>query len=184
MKIVLASNSPRRKELLARYGYEFEVIPSHIEETLDSNLSPKENVKNLAKSKCLDVYKNNADKVVIGADTIVVYQNEIFGKPNDRNHAFEMLKKLQGNIHEVMTGICIIGNNKIYNEVVVSQVEFYPMSDEEINEYIATKEPNDKAGAYAIQGIGGKYIKRFIGDYDNIVGLPIGLVDQILKKII
>lgn len=183
MKIILASNSPRRKELLHRDGYEFEVIPSTVDEVLDESLKPVENVKSLAKQKCLDVAKSHYDDVVIGADTIVVFDNKIFGKPKTDLEAYQMLNALQGKSHEVMTGVCVCYKNTIINEAEFSQVIFKAMSDEDIWDYIKTKEPCDKAGAYAIQGIGKKYIESYKGSFDNIVGLPMEMLNKILKSI-
>ena len=183
MKIILASNSPRRKELLHRDGYEFEVIPSTVDEIVDKSLNPIENVKSLAKQKCLDVAKNHYDDVVIGADTIVVFDNKIFGKPKTDLEAYQMLNVLQGKSHEVMTGVCVCYKKTMINEAEISQVIFKAMSDEDIWDYIKTKEPCDKAGAYAIQGIGKKYIEAYKGSFDNIVGLPMELLNKILKSI-
>ena len=121
--------------------------------------------------------------MVIGADTIVVFDNKIFGKPKTDLEAYQMLNALQGKSHEVMTGVCVCYKNKIINEADISQVIFKSMSDEDICDYIKTKEPCDKAGAYAIQGIGKKYIESYKGSFDNIVGLPMEMLNKILKSI-
>ena len=180
MKIILASNSPRRKELLQTHGYDFEVIPSSVDENINKELSVYENVMNLAKIKCLDVYQNNKGRIVLAADTIVVYNNEILGKPKDEEDAFRMLTLLSGNTHEVITGVAVANENTIEVSYEVSKVHFKNISSEEIYEYIQTKEPLDKAGSYAIQGIGGKFIESYEGDFNNIVGLPMELVKKML----
>jgi septum formation protein len=180
MKIILASNSPRRKELLTKHNIAFDVIPSNIEEVVDLNMTPAENVMNLAKQKALDVYKKCQTAPILAADTIVAYDNEILGKPKDEMDAFRMLKLLSGKTHEVITGVAFVcnGNTMVYYEV--SKVTFKELTEEEIIEYIKTKEPMDKAGSYAIQGIGSKFVLKFEGSYDNIVGLPVELVKKML----
>ena len=183
MKIILASNSPRRKELLTKHNIAFDVIPSNIEEVLNTNLNPVENVMSLAKQKALDVYSNCQLTPILAADTIVVYNNEILGKPKDELDAFRMLRLLSGKTHEVITGVALVTNGVVNTYHVVSKVTFKEISDEEILEYIKTKEPMDKAGSYAIQGIGSKFIDSYEGDFDNIVGLPMKLVLEILKNL-
>lgn len=182
MKIILASNSPRRKELLSEAKIDFEVIKSDVVEMLDKSKSVLENVKNLAKLKCLDVYNNNQERIVLAADTIVVFGNKIFGKPVDRTDAFKMLKMLSGNTHEVITGVCVASSICVDVDYEISNVTFKELSDEEIWEYIDTNEPMDKAGSYAIQGIGSKFVLSYTGEFDNIVGLPMKLVLKMLKK--
>ena len=176
MKIILASNSPRRKELLKEHNIDFVVIPSNVNEVIDATITPYENVMRLSEIKGLDVFAKNKDDLVIAADTIVVYNNEILGKPKDEKDAFRMLRLLSGKIHEVVTGVTLITNKKQITEYEVSYVKFKDLSDEEIWDYIKTKEPMDKAGSYAIQGIGSKFIEYHEGSYDNIVGLPMKLV--------
>ena len=182
MKIILASNSARRKEILTAHNIEFEVIPSDVEEVVDESLTVIENVMNLAKIKCEDVYNKHQDRIVLAADTIVVFNNQIYGKPKDELDAFSMLKKLQGNAHQVITAVAIKSEKGLTQGYSVSDVVFNKMSDEDILEYIKTKEPMDKAGSYAIQGIGGKYIQEYIGEFDNIVGLPIKVVNELLNN--
>ena len=182
MKIILASNSARRKEILTNHNIDFEVIPSDVEEVVDNNLTVIENVMNLAKIKCEDVFNSHQDRIVLAADTIVVFNNQIYGKPKDELDAFSMLKKLQGNAHQVITAVAIKSEKGLTQGYSVSDVVFNKMTDEDILEYIKTKEPMDKAGSYAIQGIGGKYIKEYIGEFDNIVGLPIKVVKELLNK--
>lgn len=176
-KIILASASPRRKELLEQMGLKFEIIPSKSEEVITKTV-PSEVVKELATQKASEI----ADKVsqsciVIGSDTIVVLDNKIMGKPKDEQDAFDMLKSLQNNTHTVYTGICVIDKNdketKKYIFCEATNVTMYPMSDKQILDYIATKEPMDKAGAYGIQGKSAIYIKSIDGEYYTVVGLPI-----------
>ena len=181
MKIILASNSPRRKELLLRHNIAFDIIPSDVIELVDNNLSPVENVMNLAKQKALDVYNKSQEEVILAADTIVVYNNEILGKPKDEMDAFRMLRLLSGKTHEVITGVAFVINGKIDTYYEISKVTFKKLTEEEILEYIKTKEPMDKAGSYAIQGIGSKLVDSYEGDFDNIVGLPMKLVLKVLN---
>lgn len=182
MKIILASNSPRRKELLSAHNIEFEVIPSDIEEIINVDASPVENVMNLATQKALNVYEKCQTVSILAADTIVVYDNEILGKPIDEGDAFRMLRLLSGKTHEVITGVALIRDGKIKNQYEISKVTFKNITDEEIWEYINTKEPMDKAGSYAIQGIGAKFVESYQGDFDNIVGLPMKCVLKMLKN--
>lgn len=183
MKIILASNSPRRKELLEKNKIEFVVRPSNVDEALNPDFTVYENVMKLAYLKAQDVYNKNPNEIVLGADTIVAYGNEILGKPLDEMDAFRMLKLLSGKTHEVITAVAVIAKNKEIVEYEVSKVTFKKVSEEEILEYIKTKEPMDKAGSYAIQGIGNKFIESFEGEFDNIVGLPMKLVLRILEQI-
>lgn len=183
MKIILASNSPRRKELLKEHKIEFDVIPSNVDEKLNKDLDVYNNVMMLAKIKCEDVYSNNSERIVLAADTIVVYNNEILGKPKDEEDAFRMLKLLSGKTHEVITGVCLMYKEKVLVDYVVSAVTFKNITDEDIKDYIKTKEPMDKAGSYAIQGIGSKFIQSYSGQYDNIVGLPMKKVLELLENI-
>lgn len=182
MKIILASNSPRRKELLAMHNIDFEVCKSNIKEEIDGKISVIENVCNLAKMKCLDVFQNNSDKVVLAADTIVVFNNKIYGKPVNEKDAYKTLEELSGNTHEVITAVAVASPKGLDISYCVSKVHFKNISKDEILEYIATKEPMDKAGSYAIQGIGSRFVLSYTGEFDNIVGLPMKLVLKLLKK--
>lgn len=185
-RIILASASPRRKELLAQIGFEFDILPSYIEEVLKGN-GPEENVMGLAEDKARDVYEQltksgETDVLVIGADTVVVLDAMILGKPKDEHDAFRMLKALQGRTHQVYTGVCLIdaqGTQTFYEK---TDVTMYPVSDEQIWEYIAGKEPMDKAGSYAIQGKGTVFIREIRGDYNNVVGLPVAQIWQRLQS--
>lgn len=187
MKIILASASPRRKELLELLNVKFKVIPSTIKEITTKKL-PNDIVIDLAKQKANDVKsKVNQDCIIISADTIVVLNNKIMGKPKNQDDAFNMLKALQNNTHSVFTGVyIIIRESNIfteYNFYEKTDVTMYKISDENIMNYIKTNEPMDKAGSYAIQGIFSVNIKSIKGEYNNVVGLPIAkLYNFLLKK--
>lgn len=189
-KIVLASGSPRRKELLARTGVEFSVIVSNGEEKTDLT-DPAQVVEQLSLDKAFAVAKM-LDKeqevcLIIGADTVVAFEGEILGKPADERDALKTLLKLQGKTHQVYTGVTLLAREQngwrphTFHEK--TDVEFYPVSQEEVMDYIKTGEPMDKAGSYGIQGTFGIYVKGICGDYNNVVGLPVGRVISELKKI-
>lgn len=194
MRVILASASPRRRELLQQLGVDFEVRPSKREEVVTKTI-PQEVVQELASQKAKEIadlvqaeYENGKlswpeDEIrIIGADTIVVYKDTIFGKPSDEENALRMLTALQGNTHQVYTGVCVVDiKDGVRKEKVFAEktdVVMYSVSKEEILEYIATGEPMDKAGSYAIQGISGKFIKGIVGDYYNVVGLPMARLYQ------
>ena len=186
-QIVLASQSPRRRELLEQLGLEFTIHPSTVEEKVTSE-DPAEVVRKLCRQKAQDVADEmekehpDHDMVVLGADTIVVYEGRILGKPADRDDAEKMLHMLQGNTHSVYTGVTLIGKGKSVTFAEETKVTMYPVSDEEITWYIGTKEPDDKAGSYAVQGLGARFIQKIEGDYNNVVGLPAGRIYQILRN--
>ncbi len=184
-KIILASASPRRAELLTLAGIQFEVCASNIEEIIDSNLPPTEIVKDLAAQKSAAVHQKETGQITLGADTIVVLENEILGKPKDLNEAKKMLHKLSGKNHEVITGVAInYGENK-NSFAVVTNVFFKELSIEQIDYYVQNFQPIDKAGAYAIQEyIGAVGIEKIEGDYYNVVGLPVQRVVEVLEKIL
>lgn len=193
MKIILASKSPRRKELLSQMGYTYECVVSEKEENTDA-VRPSDVVKELSQQKAEDVCAKiekegqmEEDCLVIGADTIVAKDSEIFGKPKDTEDAKRMLSALQGREHSVWTGVTLIylrdGKKKKKVFAEETKVHMYSMSEQEIEEYIRTKEPEDKAGAYAIQGYAAKFIKKIDGDYNNVVGLPVARIYQELKKL-
>lgn len=183
MKIILASGSPRRKELLSSLGHPYEVLPSHADEIVYTSLSPEENVKHIAFDKAHEVFKLHQDDIVIGADTIVVLNNMIYGKPKDELDAFQMLKKLSGKTHQVITGICVLKEGIKHNYAETSNVTFRHLSEEEITQYIKTKEPMDKAGAYAIQGLAKEFIVSYDGELENIIGLPLLKLERILEEL-
>ena len=210
-KIILASASPRRKELLAQIGIDFEVRPSHAEE-VTTGTRPAEIVMGLSNLKAEDVFAQLSEDekenvLVIGSDTVVALDGEILGKPKDEADAKRMLKALQGRSHQVFTGVTLISQETpaeiskdedyrqdeegceklpcITHTVFYEETEVlvYPMTEEEIDAYVATKEPMDKAGAYGIQGCFAAHIKGINGDYNNVVGLPIGRLYQEMKKL-
>lgn len=181
-KIILASGSSRRKELIETLKIPFSVIVSDIDESIDENANLVDEIEKLSYKKALAVFKDHKDAVVIGADTIVVHNNEVLGKPKTEENAIKMLNKIQGNWHEVITAVSIISVKQSETFSVVSRVHFYPMDDEEIKLYVNSKEPLDKAGAYAIQGEGSRYIKEIKGDYYSIMGLPISELYHRIKK--
>ena len=173
MKTILASASPRRKELLALAGIEYKVVVSECEEILPEKILPHDAVMLLAKQKAEDVFSRNSDCMVIAADTVVALGDKILGKPKDEEDAFNMLSALSGRNHTVYTGVCIMTKDKTECFFVGTDVEFYSLTEKEIREYIATQEPMDKAGAYGIQGKGFVLVKGIHGDYFNVVGLPL-----------
>lgn len=177
--IILASKSPRRKELLSIITPDFEIKSADVDETLDDNMTPAEAVEHLSKIKALP-FKNGID-TVIGADTVVSVDNEILGKPIDDNDAFNMLKKLSGRYHSVFTGVTVIKGEIEATFSVETKVKFFDLSDDEIKKYIATGECRDKAGAYGIQGYGSLLVEKIDGDYFNVVGLPISKLNKYLQ---
>ena len=181
-KIVLASQSPRRVELLKEISTQFEVVPSSIEEVLDPGLRPEANAQNLARAKAESIAPNFPDCWVIGADTLVTLDHQIFGKPEDEEDAKQILKKISGREHLVVTGICVVGPKKSIAKPVTSKVKIKSLTDQEIEDYIATGEPMDKAGAYAIQGKGSFMVRSFSGSRNNIIGLPLDELKILLKK--
>lgn len=181
--IILASKSPRRKELLEKCGIPFTCDPANIDETLKKDLSIPEAIQELSCRKASAVLERHPHCIVIGSDTAVTIDHEVLGKPVNREHAFVMLKKLQGRTHQVVTGLCVKSEFRTYQNVSVSDVTFAPMTDEEINQYIDTGECDDKAGAYGIQGYGGRYITHISGDFYAIMGLPLNMLYEELKNI-
>ena len=182
MEIILASNSPRRKEILESLGYTFRIAPSDIDENI--NLTGELLVCELAKRKALRIFEYNKNSIVIGSDTIVYFNNKVYNKPKSEEECYFMLKSLSGKTHEVITGVYIASNKECISFYDKAYVTFKELSDQEIYDYIKTKEPFDKAGGYAIQGIGKSLIKEFKGDFYTIMGLPKDLVDYHLKRII
>lgn len=187
MKIILASKSPRRAALLDLIKVDFEVMPSSYKEVINSKLDVEEASKELAYKKALDVFNNTQDdRTIIGADTIVVKDGKIFGKPKDRSEAIKMLKQLQGDTHSVYTSLAVLieerGKYKEYKEIVRTDISVNPITDAEIIEYIDQEEPYDKAGAYAIQSCFCKYINEIAGNYMSVIGLPVDKVYSILKE--
>ena len=210
VRLVLASASPRRRELLSQIGLEFTVMPSTKEENAKTTEAGAL-VQELSRQKAVDIWeqlaggqgqKPDADQeqiseetqepnlngkrqpelLVIGADTVVCCEGKILGKPHSREAAAEMLTALQGRSHEVYTGVTLYSQSETVTFFECTQVEFYPMTEVEISEYIDSKEPMDKAGAYGIQGLGARFVKGIRGDYNNVVGLPVGRLYQELKS--
>ncbi len=182
MNIILASNSPRRKELLTLASIPYTVIPADCDESLSEGIAPNEAVTQLALRKAENVFKNNQSSMIIAADTVVALGNTILGKPADEDDAFRMLTLLSGKTHSVYTGVCIMTKEKTDVFFSKTQVNFYDLTEKEISDYIKTKEPFDKAGSYGIQGKGSLLVKGINGDYFNVVGLPIAEVVQHLKN--
>lgn len=210
VRLVLASASPRRRELLSQIGLEFTVMPSKKEENAKATEAGAL-VQELSRQKAVDIWeqlsggqgqnpdadqeqiseetqepnlngKRQLELLVIGADTVVCCEGKILGKPHSREAAAEMLTALQGRSHEVYTGVTLYSQSETVTFFECTQVEFYPMTEVEISEYIDSKEPMDKAGAYGIQGLGARFVKGIRGDYNNVVGLPVGRLYQELKS--
>lgn len=179
--VVLASASPRRKELLGIITENFKIVPSGVEETVPDGILPEKQPEYLASLKALNIAKKNPHDIVIGADTSVIIDNCVLGKPVGREEAKNMLRRLSGRTHKVVTGCAVIKNGECRSFSSVTEVEFYPLTDVEIEEYIATGEPFDKAGAYGIQGKGGLLVKAIRGDWFNVVGLPVAELARTLK---
>lgn len=210
VRLVLASASPRRRELLSQIGLEFTVMPSTKEENAKTTEAGAL-VQELSRQKAVDIWeqlsggqgqnpdadqeqiseetqepnlngKRQSELLVIGADTVVCCEGKILGKPHSREAAAEMLTALQGRSHDVYTGVTLYSQSETVTFFECTQVEFYPMTEVEISEYIDSKEPMDKAGAYGIQGLGARFVKGIRGDYNNVVGLPVGHLYQELKS--
>lgn len=180
--LVLASASPRRQELLCNAGIEFTVLPADVVEIPFDGEGARDCARRLAREKAWKVWRARPGDVVLGADTIVVVDGTILGKPVDHDDAARMLRLLAGRTHQVVTGVCLIGSKQ--DTVVDSETTLVTMSelsDQEILDYVATGEPMDKAGAYAIQGIASRWIPRIEGDYSNVVGLPVARVYRMLR---
>lgn len=172
-KIILASASPRRKELMELAGYDFEVICADIVEVVPEEAMPQEVVMSLALQKAQAVAAEHKEAVVIGSDTVVALDGKILGKPHSEQEACEMLRSLSGRTHKVFTGVAIVCGGKVKNFFDETDVEFYSLGDDEIKKYVAAGEPTDKAGAYGIQGKGSVLVKRINGDFFSVMGLPI-----------
>lgn len=180
--IILASASPRRKEILELADLKFDIMPSNAQE-ITTKTAPNEVVMELASIKAKDIYeKSEKQSMIVGADTVVAYQGQILGKPTDEADAKRMLTMLSGQTHEVYTGVCVIEDEKIKTFYEETKVTFYEISDEQIDRYIKTGEPMDKAGSYGIQGKAAVFIKGIEGDYYNVVGFPIARFFQEVTK--
>ncbi len=182
LPIILASGSPRRRELLSMIVSDYTVLTSDVDESAIVGDTPAETAGKLAEAKCLAVAKEHPDSIVIGCDTVVDWNKTIFGKPKDRADAVRMLTALSGTTHKVHTGVCICQGEKKELLVCTSEVEFYPIDPELMQRYVETDEPYDKAGGYAIQGTAALFCKEIRGCYYNIMGFPVSRVAQMLKK--
>lgn len=182
MTIILASQSPRRQELLRYITTDFKTIPADIDETIPQGMKPKDYALAMAEEKARVVSEEYPKDVVIGSDTIVAVSDDIMGKPKDEQDAYHMLAKLSGSSHQVHTSVCLRQGSRSLTKVFTATVTFFELSSEEIEQYIQTGEPLDKAGAYGIQGPAAVFVKEVIGDYYAIVGFPIGQVNQLLKQ--
>jgi septum formation protein len=183
-KIILASASPRRKEILEKIGFTFEIEPGDYEEEINLGLEPHELVRQLSIKKAKSVAARHKDAIIIAADTIGVIGNTILGKPHTDNEACKMLQKISGKPHSVITGFTILdtATNKILSRTVDTKVYIKKLIDQEIDAYVKTGEPLDKAGAYAIQGLGAVVVERIEGDYYNVMGLPLHALTEALKE--
>jgi septum formation protein len=182
MQIVLASASPRRQELLKNAGIPFSVRPANLEEIREPNEDSKVFAERMAREKAKAVHKSMPDACILAADTVVVVDNQVLGKPDSAGDAARMLRLLGGRQHKVITGVCLLGNGFEDVRSEITAVHFNPLIDGEIQDYISTGEPMDKAGAYGIQGLASCWISRIEGDYFNVVGLPVALVWQMLRQ--
>lgn len=182
--VVLASGSPRRRELLGQMGIEdFEVLPAQGEETAPEGLAPDALVARLALQKAREVAALRPEATVIGADTVVALDGQVLGKPSDEEEAREMLSALSGRRHQVYTGMAVLSGGQAFTHVECTQVEFRPLTAEEIAAYVATGESMDKAGAYGIQGRACVFIRGIQGDYYNVVGLPVCALHELLAQL-
>jgi len=188
-QLVLASESPRRKQLLETRGFSFDVVPVKVSEIPDKNLNIDEQILDIAGRKAkaaFSLLKSTLNKpfVLLAADTMVVYHDRTLGKPRNPDEAYEFLKLLSGKTHQVKTGLMLVESlgGETASHLETSRVIFRTLSDDEIWTYIQSGEPMDKAGAYAIQGLGQNFVEKFIGDYDNVVGLPVQVFEKLLEK--
>ena len=183
MKLILASGSPRRAELLEKMGLTFLVEPSNTDEILAPGLTPRQEVVHLSQGKAKAVAANHPEEaVVLSADTVVELDGKILGKPHSREEAVAMLKALSGRSHKVLTGVTILGPKGTQTHCEETEVYFRPMEDAEIQWYVETGEPMDKAGAYGIQGYAAMFIEKIAGDYYNVMGLPVCQVGLMLRQ--
>ena len=189
LKLVLASASPRRVELLNNAGYKFLHHPVKVSEITEEKLKPEENASQIATVKakaCLEQYKQlkSGDYLILSADTIVVTDDQILGKPSSAREAYDFLRRLSGRAHRVITGLALLETrtDKLWKGFDQTKVEFHPLTKTQIEEYIASGEPMDKAGAYAIQGLGGKFVSSHYGSWSNVVGLPLELLEKVLVE--
>lgn len=181
MRLVLASSSPRRREVLESLGIRFEVMAPEVDETRFPDEPPAVYVERVARSKALAVA--GAGLIVVGADTAVVHDGRVLGKPIHPEEARAMLRRLEGASHEVLTGLAVAANDEVHSMVESTEVEMETMTDDEIASYVAGGEPMDKAGAYALQGEGGIFVKRVVGSPSNVIGLPVHLLPRLFGRV-
>lgn len=181
--IVLASSSPRRKELLQQLGLDFEIYSPDIDESVHENELVHHYVERLAREKAQTVLKLFPEAIVIAADTSLGLDGQIIGKPESKNHAFEIWKQLSGRWHDVFSGLCVATQQQMFSQVVQTQVEFQHLTTQDMEDYWTTGEPVGKAGGYAIQGIASQYIPQIQGSYSNVVGLPLYEFAQLFKRV-
>ncbi len=181
--IVLASSSPRRKELLQQLGLDFEIYSPDIDESVHENELVHHYVERLAREKAQTVLKLFPEAIVIAADTSLGLDGQIIGKPESKNHAFEIWKQLSGRWHDVFSGLCVATQQQMLSQVVQTQVEFQHLTTQDMEDYWFTGEPVGKAGGYAIQGIASQYIPQIQGSYSNVVGLPLYEFAQLFKRV-
>ncbi|HLR09348.1 MAG TPA: Maf family protein [Bacillota bacterium] len=181
-KLILASSSPRRQELLNQVGIPFTLRKQDVDESKITTTNPLEKVKQLASLKGLSTPLKDDKEVILSADTVVAYQERIFEKPQSKEEAYQMIAALSGATHDVLTGVMLRSQDDAYVFAERTKVEFWPLTPEEIEWYVSTDDPYDKAGAYGIQSLGTVLVKRLIGDYANVVGLPIARVVRELKN--
>ncbi len=181
-RVILASNSPRRRELLARMDIPFTAKGVQTEEFIDTSLPLGKAIEQIARQKALAVKESFPEDIIVGADTIVCIDGEVLGKPRDKQQAFEMLKRLSGRTHQVITGVAVLYPQEEITFHQHTDVTFYSLHDDEIWEYIDTNEPMDKAGAYGIQGKGAFLVEKIVGDYYNVMGLPMASLYRVLKE--
>ena len=182
MSIILASASPRRKELLGLFRVPFEIRVADIDETMDPTKAPFDEVARVSRLKALAVSREE-DDTVIAADTIVVCEGRVLGKPKDKQEACEMLRLLSGRDHQVMTGVTVVKGQQAETFTEVTDLHFRPLSEEEIEAYVATGEPMDKAGSYGIQGGAALFCTRMVGDYYNVMGLPVCRLGEVIRRL-
>ena len=182
MRVILASKSPRRKELLRELFEKFEIKVSEVDEELEDGISVVSGVEILSVRKGAAVAAENADALVISSDTLVELDGVALGKPCDEKEAHEMLRSLSGRAHNVHTGVAVHYRGRVFSGVATSKVYFKELSDEEIDAYVKSGAPMDKAGAYGIQGEAGKFVSRYDGDFDTIVGLSVRLTRELIEK--
>jgi len=180
---VLASSSPRRQELLKLLLADFEVVPSDVDESIHAAERPEPMVARLAREKALAVQERCPSACIIGADTLVVCEEEILGKPASHEEARSMLRKLSGKTHQVLTGVCLLHLDRLLVECSTTDVTICHLTEQEIENYLRSGEPFDKAGAYAIQGLGARFVEKIDGCYFNVVGLPVSRLYQMMKRL-